>query len=295
MESIAYWKILRVLTTDTCNFDCVFCHNEGQPIKSSGKFLSFDQFEKIILALTDRPIKEIQFSGGEPFLNPETLKMIEWAHEKTDYEIGCATNMSQLDETLLERLSKTRVTFNIQYPSCNTQDYNKITNSCEGDSILNKIVLLKKLNIKFKLNFVWMKESVKPLSDILDFCLKNNFDIKILPFINRKTLKYNHFKKLATEYIIPKHGQPEVNASGTLRWKISNGENLFVIKYVDNPCFEGDFNKCKDYAEVRLLPNLELQSCLLKSNNISIDYNELNTSELIKNKLDLSWKSFIHC
>ena len=295
MESLAYWKIIRVLTTDICNFNCVFCHNEGQWVKSLGKFLSFDAFVKIVLALKERPIKEIQFSGGEPFFNSETIKMIEWAHKNTEYEIGCATNMSLLDERLIERLSKTRVTFNIQYPSHNAQYYNMITNSYEGESILNKIVLLKKSNIEFKLNFVWMEESIKPLSDILDFCLKDNFGLKILPFISEKTLKQNQYKKLATEYIIPKLGQPKVKAGGALRWEISCEGKQFVIKYVDNPCFDKDFHKCKDYAEIRLLPNLELQSCLLKSNNIAINHAELNSSDLIRNKVDLLWKNFTSC
>ena len=109
MENVAYWKIIRVLTTDTCNFDCVFCHNEGQVVKSTRQFLSLDEFVKIILALKERPLKEIQFSGGEPFLNPDTIKMIEWAHKNTDYEIGCATNMSLLNNSLIKRLSKKRV------------------------------------------------------------------------------------------------------------------------------------------------------------------------------------------
>lgn len=295
MEDVAYWKIIRILTTDTCNFDCVFCHNEGQVIKSTRRFLALNEFEKIILALKKRPIKEIQFSGGEPFLNPDTIKMIEWAVENTDYEIGCATNLSLLDESLIKRLSNTRATLNIQFPSSNIQNYNKITNSSNGDDILHKILLLKKFKIEFKLNFVWMKESIEPLSDILKFCLEMNFGLKILPFISEKTLKQNQFKKLAIDYIVPKLGQPKIKAGGTIKWEISNGDEHFVIKYVDNPCFDKDFKKCKDYAEMRLLPNLELQSCLLKPENISISKNELDSSELINNKVDLLWNSFTNC
>lgn len=294
MESIAYWKILRVLTTDTCNFNCVFCHNEGQH-KSHGRLLYYKDFVKIVLALKDRPIKEIQFSGGEPFLNPETIKMIEWANENTDYEIGCATNLSLLDLTILERLSRTKVSLNIQYPSCNPQDYNKITNSIEGEYIHNKILLIKNLGIEFKLNFVWLTDNILPLLNILEYCIDNNFGLKILPLISVGTLKQNHCKKIALEHFIQKLGQPTVNASGSLRWEISNYKNHFVIKYVDTPCLNKEFNKCKKYAEVRLLPNLELQSCLLKSNNISINYDELNSSDLILKKIDLTWKNFIHC
>lgn len=295
MESVDYWKIIRVLTTDTCNFDCVFCHNEGQVVKSTRQFLSLDEFVKIILALQERPLKEIQFSGGEPFLNPDTIKMIEWAHKNTDYEIGCATNMSLLDDALIKRLSKTRVTFNIQFPSSNTQNYNKITNSSNGDSILPKILLLKELKIEFKLNFVWLKENIEPLSNIVEFCLKQKFGLKILPFISEKTLKQNQFKKLAINYIIPRLGKPNIKAGGALKWEILDDDEHFVIKYVDSPCFDKDFNKCKDYAEMRLLPNLQLQSCLLKSGNISISKKELNSSELIINKIDLLWKNFTNC
>lgn len=295
MEDVNYWKIIRILTTDTCNFDCVFCHNEGQAVKSTRRFLSLYEFEKIIFALKERAIKEIQFSGGEPFLNPDTIKMIEWADENTDYEIGCATNLSLLDESVIKRLSNTRLTFNIQFPAINSQNYNRITNSTNGDDIIHKISLLKKYKIEFKLNFVWMKESIEPLLDILKFCLKMNFGLKILPFISEKTLKQNQFKKLALDYIVPILGQPKIKAGGALRWEISNGDEYFVIKYVDNPCFDKDFAKCKDYAEIRLLPNLELQSCLLKSENISISKNELNYSELINNKVDLLWKNFTNC
>ena len=53
--------------------------------------------------------------------------------------------------------------------------------------------------------------------------------------------------------------------------------------------------KCKEYAEIRVLPNLELQTCLLKSNDITIGLNELQTSNLLMNKFDLSWENFTHC
>ena len=295
MESVAYWKIIRVLTTNTCNFDCVFCHNEGQVVKSTRQYLSLDDFVKIISALRERPLSEIQFSGGEPFLNPDTIKMIEWAHKNTDYEIGCATNMSLLDYALIKRLSKTRVTFNIQFPSSNIQNYNKITNSSYGDSILPKILLLKDLGIKFKLNYVWLKENIESLSNIIDFCLKQNYGLKILPFISMKTLKYNYFRDLAINYITPILGYPNIKAGGALRWVISNGDEHIVIKYVDTPCFNNDINKCKNYAELRLLPNLQLQFCLLQTENITISIKELNSPELIINKIDLLWKNFSNC
>ena len=237
MESIAYWKIIRVLTTDACNFNCVFCHNEGQEKKSSKTFLSLEQFSKIILALKDRPIKEIQFSGGEPFLNQDAIKMIEWAHKNTDYEIGCATNLSLLNEPLIMRLSKTRVTLNIQFPSSKKHEYYKITKSQESEHILDKLLLLKKLKVDFKLNLVWMKEDIQKLSDMLEFCMENNFGLKVLPYISPRTLKFNNCSNIAIDHIVHKLGQPKVKEGGAIRWVITNKDDKYVIKYVDSPCF----------------------------------------------------------
>lgn len=292
---MTYWKIIRVLTTDTCNFNCAFCHNEGQQIKSTGTFLSLEQFSKIILALKDRPLREIQFSGGEPFLNNDTIKMIEWADENTSYEIGCATNMSLLDESKIRRLSKTRVTLNIQFPSTKNQEYNKITNSEESTNILDKLLLLQKLRVEFKLNFVWMKEDLPPLSDMLDFCIEKKFSLKILPYISPRTIKLNNYRNLAVEHIGTRLGQPQKKGGGALRWTITNKNDSFVIKYVDSPCFDNDFVKCKDYAEIRLLPNLALQHCLLKPSKLNINKDELNSVEAISEKVDTLWKTFTNC
>jgi GTP 3',8-cyclase len=295
MESISYWKIVRVLTTDACNFDCVFCHNEGQQQKTVIQNLSFEKFRIIISALENRPIKEIQFSGGEPFLNPDTIRMIEWADENTNYEIGCATNMSLLNEDLIDRLSKTRITLNIQFPSTSAIKYNKITRSNEAIHINDKLILLKKSMIDFKLNFVWMTEELESLSTMLKYCLDNSFSMKILPYISDKTLRVNNFRSIAIKYLTSQLGEAQLNRGGAMRWQIRNEQDSIIIKYVDSPCFEKDYLKCNEYAELRLMPNLKLQSCLLKASDTNITANDLKSVDFIVNKIDKLWRNFTTC
>ena len=103
MESVDFWKILRVLTTNACNYKCVFCHNEGQPKYdgSHSDFLKFEDFKFIVQSLRETGLREIQFSGGEPFMNPATIQMIVWANNNTDLEIGCATNTQFFDDDVI--------------------------------------------------------------------------------------------------------------------------------------------------------------------------------------------------
>lgn len=294
MESVSYWKILRVLTTDTCNFRCVFCHNEGQE-RSRQRFLNLDDLKKVIAPLSHRPIREIQFSGGEPFLNSQTIEMIEWVDKYTKYEIGCATNLSMIDESSIERLAKTRVSLNIQFPACNQKDYKNITGYKGINDINSKLLLLKKYDVVFKLNYVWINGEIDSLKTILAFCIKNSFGLKILPYISSKTLTENTFKETAIDYLYEFLGEGKIKKGGSVRWEMKNNDDDFVIKYVDNPCFTKDHSICKEYAELRLLPNLELQTCLLKSNNVILNKEDLCESNKILSKMDLLWNNFTNC
>jgi cyclic pyranopterin phosphate synthase len=129
MESVGFWRILRVLTTNACNYKCVFCHNEGQA-KYDGSysdFLKFDDFKFIVQSLQETGLREIQFSGGEPFMNPETIQMIVWANDNTDLEIGCATNTQFFDDDVINILAQTRIKLQIQFPSSNQRKFESIT------------------------------------------------------------------------------------------------------------------------------------------------------------------------
>ena len=82
MSSTIYWDKLRILVTNSCNYQCPFCHNEGQSSDKSIKTMDFDKFKIIIDALKDEDIHEICFSGGEPFLEK---KLVEMTISATDY------------------------------------------------------------------------------------------------------------------------------------------------------------------------------------------------------------------
>lgn len=72
MEQI-YWDKLRVLVTNRCNYRCPFCHNEGQEKRNYTDMMSASDFYKFINIIKDQPLSELNFSGGEPFMNKETL------------------------------------------------------------------------------------------------------------------------------------------------------------------------------------------------------------------------------
>ena len=104
MSSTIYWDKLRILVTNSCNYQCPFCHNEGQSSDKSIKTMDFDKFKIIIDALKDEDIHEICFSGGEPFLEKKLVEMIRYAYRETEWEISCASNLSLITKEQVQKL-----------------------------------------------------------------------------------------------------------------------------------------------------------------------------------------------
>lgn len=80
MSNTIYWDKLRILVTNSCNYRCPFCHNEGQVSRKTIKTMDFDKFKILIDAVKDEGISEICFSGGEPFLDKNLIEMIRYAY-----------------------------------------------------------------------------------------------------------------------------------------------------------------------------------------------------------------------
>ena len=121
------WKILRVLTTNKCNYKCIYCHNEGQEEKNQNQNISLEQFIKYFSIALKVGIEEVRFSGGEPLVNTETLKMIEWLNGNSNVEIGLATNGSFVTEEIARKLGETRVMVTLHFPGVGENDYFRVT------------------------------------------------------------------------------------------------------------------------------------------------------------------------
>ena len=57
-------KSLRISITQRCNFNCFFCHQEGE--SKSGDELSIDEIEILVKVGAGLGIKKVKMTGGEP-------------------------------------------------------------------------------------------------------------------------------------------------------------------------------------------------------------------------------------
>lgn len=80
-------------TGTLCNIACARCYIHSSPRNDALEYISADEARTYLDQIEDLgwPIQEIGFTGGEPFMNPEFLSMVETALER-GYETLILTN-----------------------------------------------------------------------------------------------------------------------------------------------------------------------------------------------------------
>ena len=285
---MSFWKILRVLVTDSCNYRCVYCHNEGQKVKRN-KCLGYNEFVQIFNKVNETSIHEIRFSGGEPLTNPEILKMIEYVRHNSDMEIGVATNGSLISDNIAKQFMKFNVLVTVHLPTVDKDLYQTIT----GQSIefmIDGVKLLVDNAVNYSFNHVLYFPTTKYFNQIIDSNIVKGRRLKILPFLDSNF--HNKSASIIPEIVTKVDSialKKEVFLKeGIVRWDLPFGTS---IKLLQAPCYNKDLIMCKNYAEVRLLPNLRLKKCIFDTSNYKIDL-EKNETTLILKKM---WKDFNSC
>lgn len=291
MDNSIGWDKIRLLVTNACNYKCAFCHNEGQAKHMSPKQMSYEQLKQFIDIIKEQSISEICFSGGEPFLNKDIVKMIEYANSETACDIGCASNLSLITESQIQELAKTRVKFNIQFPYANEDDFRRSTVNGNYSAILKKIDSIRSAGIEIGLNTVVQSTKTEDVKEIIRFALIQEIPLKLLPQIGQEgSEKYKDFiYPLLRENAI----DCKDKGSGATRWLLKSNGHQTVVLYIDSPCFYRDITVCRHYGEIRILPDMSAQTCILKNEATSLEFDE--GKEFVLNQLRELWKNFSHC
>lgn len=136
------------LVTNGCNFKCKHCFvDAGNKMENE---LSVDEKFKAINKLCELGVKKITFSGGEPLIDREVFRYIEYVKNK-GLKIGFLTNGLLLDKEKLIFLKRMVDTFSI---SLYTQDILGINQEMYNrylDKTIHNLINLSEMHFKFNI------------------------------------------------------------------------------------------------------------------------------------------------
>ena len=82
--------------TPECNFDCVFCHNEGFQ-GSAQTLLTAEEIGRVTKVLLQFGIRKVKLTGGEPMVRPDILDVVRRIGSLHPDDLGMTTNGTRVE------------------------------------------------------------------------------------------------------------------------------------------------------------------------------------------------------
>lgn len=161
--------------TQYCNYSCKHCCASAEKINTSNE-IDTNRFLSILDELKDFGIKEIYFSGGEPFSRKDILQILKRAREN-NIVCNISTNGSFLTENIAKELEKLKINkVHISLDSHLEKDFNEFRGGEYFNPTISAIKLLKKHNIYVRVGAVIWKKNYLQLDEMINYLISLGVD-----------------------------------------------------------------------------------------------------------------------
>jgi sulfatase maturation enzyme AslB (radical SAM superfamily) len=142
-------------TGTLCNIECRNCYIESSPKNDRLVYLTFDEVKLFIDEAIDNNLKtkEIGFTGGEPFMNKDILKMVDYALEKK-FKVLILSNAMKPMLNKKEELLKLRhpnLTIRVSIDHYNKTKHEEVRGKGTYEVMMKGLNWLSKNNFNFTL------------------------------------------------------------------------------------------------------------------------------------------------
>jgi len=160
---------LKIETTVLCNLRCPGCFRTENALSSEEKFMTLEQYKKIIDPLAPYLLEISLYDQGEPLLHPKVFEFLEYNSQKNIGTIVSSNFAMKLSDEKLEKLIKSGLDYLIvAIDGIKQETYEKYRVGGKLETLLDNlkrlIAIKKKLNSKRPyvewqmVDFDWNKE-----------------------------------------------------------------------------------------------------------------------------------------
>lgn len=266
---------VRISLTDRCNFDCVYCHNEGLgdtrgPMDPQDNEMSTDEIVRFLEVATEFGIEKVKFTGGEPMLRDDLEEIIQRTPSKM--EVSMTTNGTFLPgraEGLVEA-GLSRV--NVSQDALDPKAFAEITKSGAYDRVIEGVHAALDAGLDpVKLNMVVFEHTAGYVPEMVEHVAKNDgLQLQLIQYMPELTGKpeWNIDIERVHNWLAEKALRVERREMHhRARYWIGNddgdGEGMVeIVDPVENPEF------CANCHRVRVTHEGYLKGCLNRNDDL---------------------------
>ncbi|WP_251343349.1 GTP 3',8-cyclase MoaA [Haloplanus halophilus] len=133
---------VRVSLTDRCNFDCVYCHNEGLgdtrgPMEPQDDEMSTDDVVRFLEVAAEFGVDSVKFTGGEPMLRDDLEEIIRRTPDSM--EVSMTTNGTYLPGRAEALVDAGLERVNVSQDALDREAFAEITKSGAYDKVMEGV------------------------------------------------------------------------------------------------------------------------------------------------------------
>jgi cyclic pyranopterin phosphate synthase len=168
---------VRISLTDRCNFDCVYCHNEGLgdtrgPMEPADEEMSTDDVVRFLEVAAEFDVDSVKFTGGEPMLREDLEEIVRRTPDSM--ETSLTTNgtflpgrAGALAEAGLERV-------NVSQDALSPEAFAEVTKSSAYEEVLAGVDAALEAGLApVKLNMVVFEHTAGYVPEMVDHVAEN--------------------------------------------------------------------------------------------------------------------------
>jgi cyclic pyranopterin phosphate synthase len=168
---------VRISLTDRCNFDCVYCHNEGLgdtrgPMEPVDAEMSTDDVVRFLEVADEFDIRKAKFTGGEPLLRDDLEEIVRRTPKGIDTSV--TTNGTFLPERAEGLVEAGLERVNVSQDALSPEAFQTVTKSTAYDEVMAGIDAALEAGLDpVKLNMVVFEHTAGYVPEMVDHVAEN--------------------------------------------------------------------------------------------------------------------------
>ncbi|AFZ73855.1 GTP 3',8-cyclase MoaA [Natronobacterium gregoryi] len=169
---------VRISLTDRCNFDCIYCHNEGLgdtrgPMDPQDAEMSTDDVVRFLEVVTEFDVDAVKFTGGEPMLRQDLAEII--ARTPDELEVSLTTNGTFLPGRAEDLVDAGLERVNVSQDALDAEDFAAVTQSGAYERVLEGVDAALDAGLDpIKLNMVVFEHTAGYIPEMVDHVAEND-------------------------------------------------------------------------------------------------------------------------
>ncbi|HDD26361.1 MAG TPA: GTP 3',8-cyclase MoaA [Acidilobales archaeon] len=262
--------VVRMTITHRCNYQCFFCHFEGEQ-NDDKDILTPEDFGLIAEAFSKFNVRKFKLTGGEPTVRGDLIDIVKSIkYYASPEDLSITTNGYLLKELAKDLRDAGTDRLNVSLHTLNREKYRYITGVDGLDKVLDGLMEAKNYGFKqIKVNMVILKGiNEGDVWELLEFALKNEFYLQLIE-LHPVGKGADVFEEYHTPLSVIERKLREMSSKVIIRdlhnrplYILNNGLKVEVVRPVKNPIF------CAGCRRLRVTAKGELKPCLVRNDNL---------------------------